>query len=482
MKRAFSSRRFIRQGLFVVATLVALAGLQHSTAPADASYYPVFTAPFNGSKTKDFSLVKKGDLWYIVSINDPVPWPPLDQPEGPGLPVSTSYDLEHWTYRGVAIPTGITGEWDDRAIWAPSIVESNGTYYLYYAGVHVENGTLVQKIGLATSTDLINWTKYPSNPVFDCSTLSWNHWDLSDTANGAACRDPYVIHDDVNNQWVMFFSASLPYINQYPYWSINNPGVVGIATSSDLIHWNDAGFIPATEGFTTESPHVFEHNGTWYLAYTGNCTFQNTTKCLIYSTASSLMGPYSGYSDLPGVYNYSFASEYIPRPDGSAIFGDVELGTTRFYDVDWSSGSFNVLPKPTALLRVKVWDDSNGNGVVDTGEAGINGVAVDAYLDNGDGVFSATDDFLVTSSTTKNSGILGSGLSNFNYMQKGLTWLVVRPTNLDPGGVLEGKTLSTDSSILSYNVTTTETVTGLNIGYAPPDTTPPSAVSDLHTE
>ena len=36
---------------------------------------------------------------------------------------------------------------------------------MFYTGTSSAEGGLVQRIGLATSSDLITWTKHPDNPV-----------------------------------------------------------------------------------------------------------------------------------------------------------------------------------------------------------------------------------------------------------------------------------------------------------------------------
>lgn len=462
--------------------LIALGLALSSSRSVRASYYPIFTPPFSSSKAKDFSLIKNGDQWFVVAINEPVPMPPLDQPENVGLPVSSSYDLEHWTYRGVAVPVGAPGSWDDRSVWAPSIIKSGDTYYLYYAGVQVQGGTLVQKIGLATSTDLVNWTKSPGNPILDCSTLSWTYWNLSDASDGAACRDPYVVRDEANNRWVMFFTANLPHDDTPPYTGIGHPAVIGMATSTDLTTWVDAGYLPATRGYTAESPHVIEHGGTWYLVYTGNCNFQGTTKCLIYSTASALTGPYTGYADLPDVENWHFASDYYRDAGGREVFGRVDIGTVRFSDLDWSDGGFGLTSIPSATFTGLVWNDINRDGIQDPLEPGLNGVKIYAYLDNGDEQFNPSTDFNLANRSTRRAGFNGvamDGVYTFTFMQPGKTWLVIGDENFDPGQTLEGQTVTTGSNVASYTVTTSETVSSIHYGFALPDTTPPAAVINL---
>ena len=43
------------------------------------------------------------------------------------------------------------------------IVELNGTYYMYYSGSNTTSTNSTWHIGLATSADGLNWTRYASN-------------------------------------------------------------------------------------------------------------------------------------------------------------------------------------------------------------------------------------------------------------------------------------------------------------------------------
>ena len=74
---------------------------------------------------------------------------------------ATSTDLKSWEYLGTALEPGAFGAWDDRAIWTGSIVKADsGVWHMFYTGTNksTENG-FVQRIGVATSTDLLHWTK-----------------------------------------------------------------------------------------------------------------------------------------------------------------------------------------------------------------------------------------------------------------------------------------------------------------------------------
>lgn len=69
-------------------------------------------------------------------------------------PAGTNFNRETWTEacdRAILVPEW---PWEETCIEAPSVVEMNGTLYMFYAGAY---NNRPQQIGLATSTDGIHW-------------------------------------------------------------------------------------------------------------------------------------------------------------------------------------------------------------------------------------------------------------------------------------------------------------------------------------
>jgi hypothetical protein len=86
---------------------------------------------------------------------------------------ATSPDGITWMkYEGNPVfDLGTSGNWDDSHISSPCIIYDGGTYHMWYEG---GNGSNVQ-IGYATSTDGITWTRHPQNPVLEIG--SPGTWD-----------------------------------------------------------------------------------------------------------------------------------------------------------------------------------------------------------------------------------------------------------------------------------------------------------------
>lgn len=134
------------------------------------------------------------------------------------LGYATSTDGDTWTKYGSILNRGSAGAWDDGFMHHPAVVKHNGIYYMFYAGAHASNQPY--QIGLATSSNGIDWTKEPSNPVI--SQGASGEWD--DAYVRPSC--PVLI----NGIWYMY------------YWAMDGATfAIGLATSTDLIHWTKKG-------------------------------------------------------------------------------------------------------------------------------------------------------------------------------------------------------------------------------------------------
>jgi predicted GH43/DUF377 family glycosyl hydrolase len=107
---------------------------------------------------------------------------------------ATSPDGIHWTKHGPVL-VGAPDSWDT-GLWGPSVLKINGTYWMWYSA----GGPVYPiSIGLATSTNGVEWTRVGDYPV------------LTDPINNFG--DPHVIFDGgLFKMWVgNFFSDNAIY-------------------------------------------------------------------------------------------------------------------------------------------------------------------------------------------------------------------------------------------------------------------------------
>jgi len=121
----------------------------------------------------------------------------------------TSTDLVNWTAHAInpAI-SNVVATWEAGYVIHPTTIKIGNTWYMYYSAI--ESGTNKHQIGLATSTDLVNWTKHAGNPVYSA-------------AADAAC--PSVIK--IGSVYYLY------YWDQVATWQ----GAIHYATSADGITW-----------------------------------------------------------------------------------------------------------------------------------------------------------------------------------------------------------------------------------------------------
>jgi predicted GH43/DUF377 family glycosyl hydrolase len=67
--------------------------------------------------------------------------------------------------QSLALPVGPAGSWESFTVETPRIFLDRGLYYMVYCGSD-RNKDYPFSAGLATSRDLVHWTKYPGNPIF----------------------------------------------------------------------------------------------------------------------------------------------------------------------------------------------------------------------------------------------------------------------------------------------------------------------------
>jgi len=144
---------------------------------------------------------------------------------------AVSDDLVTWTRVADALVRSDAPAWDDLATWTGSVVRHpDGTWFLFYTGATLTPEGNVQRIGYATSSDLLTWHKAPENPVLEADsrwyeTLADGQW------HDEAFRDPWVLPDPDGNGWHMLITA------RGRTGPADDRGVVGYAWSPDLRTW-----------------------------------------------------------------------------------------------------------------------------------------------------------------------------------------------------------------------------------------------------
>lgn len=156
---------------------------------------------------------------------------PDERHRAPAIGHATSRDLLNWTVLPDALAPSMQPAFDSWTTWTGSTVrDDEGTWWMFYTGSSREDGGLVQRIGAATSTDLIRWERVPDAAVVEADPRWYEQLDTS-LWHDQAWRDPWVFRQPDGAGWGMLVTA------RSSFGAPRERGVVGYATSADLATW-----------------------------------------------------------------------------------------------------------------------------------------------------------------------------------------------------------------------------------------------------
>lgn len=154
------------------------------------------------------------------------------------------------------------GNWESRWVYHAQVLSFNNKHYMLYSGRSTigKRFGMRHDIGLAYSNDLIHWKRYSKNPIFSPSRNP-KFWDSDLVAHQCIIR--------VKDVFYMFYDGS-----RKGFWQES----VGIARSTDLIHWKKYKENPIFRpgSFWWDKDHVSrcsvfrEKNDYYYMFYAGH--------------------------------------------------------------------------------------------------------------------------------------------------------------------------------------------------------------------
>jgi beta-fructofuranosidase len=189
----------------------------------------MFTLP--DSYVWDFWLVDDGDQYHLFFL---FASKALQNPDArhhrASIGHAVSDDLRSWTRIEDALVRSDAPAFDDLATWTGSVVRGDdGTWHMFYTGATMTPLGNVQSVGVATSRDLVTWTKSGDDPLLEADPR-WYEVVADGMWNDEAFRDPFV-YRRTDGIWQMLITARA---NHGP---ADDRGVIGAASSPDLKTW-----------------------------------------------------------------------------------------------------------------------------------------------------------------------------------------------------------------------------------------------------
>jgi predicted GH43/DUF377 family glycosyl hydrolase len=174
-----------------------------------------------------------------------------------GLCYTEDESLMTWNFVGEPVFSYKDGgAWEIGGLYKCWIMEHDELFYLFYNAKNQDNkeGLWIEQTGMATSSDLLNWTRCDKNPILPVTSGAWDSMFAS---------DPMVAYDSKEKQWVMF------------YFGLGNCSACeGIAVSDDLIKWEKfpsailtIGGEGTVDSIYAHKPAVIYHDGSLYHFY-----------------------------------------------------------------------------------------------------------------------------------------------------------------------------------------------------------------------
>jgi len=274
----------------------------------------------------DFWFVQDGPDYHVFFLQAPRS---LGDPELRHWNVSighaVSRDLRDWEVLPDALrPSSDDSDaFDSCTSWTGSVLRHAGLWYLFYTGGKASEDGLIQRIGLATSADLMRWEKHPENPLIVADPRWYELLDL-DVWDDQAWRDPWVFQHPGRDDFHAFITA------RANHGSPDGRGVIGHARSEDLIHWEV--LPPVTEpgdfGYT-EVPQLVDVQGWYYLLFSVQRTIHSSSwprrtgreplTGIRYRMADDPLGPFhpaSGQVLVADEIGSLYAGKVIRDPEG----------------------------------------------------------------------------------------------------------------------------------------------------------------------
>lgn len=246
---------------------------------------------------------------------------------------AVSQDLRRWDILPDALAPsgspkpGAPEAWDSLTTWTGSVIKHAGRWYMFYTGSRESEQGLIQRIGLATSPDLIHWEKHPGGPLIEADPRWYELLDRS-VWHDQAWRDPYVFQHPETGDFHAFITARAK--DGPP----DGRGVIGHARSRDLLHWDVLPPVTDPGEFGhMEVPQVVRIDGRWYLIF--SCPAKHHSQARLarpgavpqegthYFVSDDPLGPYRLLTDAffaGDAVGTQYSGKLIQGPDGAWQF------------------------------------------------------------------------------------------------------------------------------------------------------------------
>lgn len=298
--------------------------------------------------------VRDGDVHHVFYLQAPRS---LVDPElrhwQPSIGHAASTDLRKWKVLPDVVAPGPPGAWDDAAVWTGSVVSHDGRWWLFYTGCSTRDDRRVQRVGVASSDDLLTWSKHRRAPVVETDGRWYERTDDRRWPH-EAWRDPHVIVGDDGLLHMLLTART----REGP---VGSAGVLGHAVAAAATGpWEVRPPLTSPDRFARlEVPQVCVVDGQAVLLFStsdepNRPEHRGPTAGMYLALAESRLGPF----DLGGARRIDVAEAY-----GGHLAQHVDGSWYLLSAATYAQGRFvGDLADPVPLGQVWPWRDGPGPG------------------------------------------------------------------------------------------------------------------------
>jgi beta-xylosidase len=319
------------------------ATTEPSASPAPSIDGPTYDNPVFGSDFPDPHVILVDGTYYAYSTNS----------SGQNIPVISSDDLASWERVRDALP--VLPSWTALGFgsrWAPGVIQVDDTFILYYVACDAtvrdldgrcpSDSTNRQCIGLAVADAPEGPYRDDSDEPFLCQ------YELGGSIDAYPFRD-------VDGQLYLYWKNDGNCCGlSVGLWvqELSDDGLELVGEPVELIQRDQIWEIPLIE-----NPAMVEHEGTYYLFYSGNW-WESHQYAVGYAVCESAVGPCEKPLDEP-LFEYS---QEVFGPGGQAMFEDEDGDVVMAYHA-WTAPVVGY-PQGQRSLHIDPVEFENGVPVI----------------------------------------------------------------------------------------------------------------------
>lgn len=271
----------------------------------------------------DPTVITVGDEYYLYVTN-------ADGTDCSFIQGFKSRDLMNWEWLGrVFIPN--RGAWAITSLWAPEVIEKDGTYYMYYSGYDINYQCM--GIGVAVADNPAGPFAEYSGTLVDGTVITHEQspfdYVLKEYSSDFKAIDPAVFIDDDGKAY-LYLSQDQVNRESSIYGMELDADMVSIkrdTITGPLVQASQNWESPDAASRWNEAPFMIKNNGKYYLTYSANY-YASSLYAIGYAVSNSPLGEFEKPIDNPilqATEEWPFISgpghcSFFPSADGTELY------------------------------------------------------------------------------------------------------------------------------------------------------------------